>query len=127
MVRVDDLPIALLAFLAFVVMSPIWVRYLQEFSAPRPEDAFLAAMVLPAAAALFVASWVSTEIARLVLGLFMLAGVMVLAPWLFSFIELLGTELTGQPLAGFILALAVPVIVLSFLVQIGKRRLVQNG
>ena len=49
MVRTDDLPVALLAFLAFVVMSPIWVRYAQAFTAARREDSSLSALLLPAA------------------------------------------------------------------------------
>ena len=126
MVRTDDLPVALLAFLAFVVMSPIWVRYAQAFTAARPEDAFLSALLLPAAAALFLASWISTELARMVLGGLMIMSIMVMAPWWIRFVDMIGTVLVDDPLSSFILSLSVPLLILAFLVKLGRRRLV-NG
>ena len=123
--RVDDLPIALLAFLAFVVVAPLWVRFQGSFTAATPEGGFLAALVLPAMAGLFVLSWVSTELARVALGGFLFVAMMVMAPWWFRFIDLVSGGLTSSPLTQFILQLAVPVLFLLFLVNIGRRRLLE--
>jgi hypothetical protein len=123
MVRTDELPVALLAFIAFVVVAPIWTRYRSGFPAARPEDQVLAAAVLPAVVILFLTSWVKPELSRLALGGFMLFGVMVLAPWIFRFIDMLSGALVDDPLAQLALQLAVPLLVLSFLVSLGRRRM----
>jgi len=126
MVKTDELPVALLGFMAFVVMAPIWTTYLGNFNAPRPEDGFLAALVLPAVAMLFITSWIKPEFSKLILGGFMIVGVVLLAPWWFRFIDMLSGVLTDDPLAQTVLQLAVPLLILSFLVQLGRRRLVQQ-
>jgi hypothetical protein len=122
-VRTDELPLGLLGFIAFVALAPIWTRYLGQFAAARPEDQFLAALVLPAAAILFVTSWVKPELSGLALGGFMIVSVVLMAPWLFKFIDMLSGQMVDSPLAQTVLELAVPLLVVSFLISLGRRRL----
>lgn len=122
--RTDELVVALLGFMAFVVVAPVWTRYLSGFSAAGPEGQFLASLVLLAVAVLFLTSWVKPEFSRLALGGFILVGVMALAPWFFRFIDMVSAQLVDDPLAQFVLQLAVPVLVLTFLVSLGRRRVV---
>lgn len=122
----DDLAPALLAFVAIVVVAPVWVHYVEGFSAARPEGAFLAGLTLPAAAALYVTSWVKPELASLVLGAFLLVATMLLAPWLWQFTDMAAGALGGQPMARTLVRLAVPVVLLAFLATFGVRRLVRG-
>lgn len=58
--RPTDLPRALLVFLGFVATVPIYMHYLdQYFGQLRPESQFIATLILPAMAILFVAGWVT--------------------------------------------------------------------
>jgi hypothetical protein len=53
-------PFALFAFFGFVAIVPAWMFFLNGYSPAsdlRPTDRFLATMVLPALASLFLASW----------------------------------------------------------------------
>ena len=54
-------PLALLAFLAFVAVVPAWMWFLNDFSHAEyltSEERFIAALVLPATVAVFLASWI---------------------------------------------------------------------
>lgn len=124
--RADDLPLALLALAAFVVMAPAWTRYLSMFSAPAPEAGFLAALVLPATALLFLSGWVKPELAGVVLGGLLIVGTVLLAPWWLRLIGLVSDELAGgSPFARVVLQLSLPALFLAFLFSMGKRRLKQ--
>ena len=53
------MPIAMFAFLAFVAVVPAWMFFVDNFtSSLSTETSFLATLVLPATAALFLAGWV---------------------------------------------------------------------
>jgi len=67
---------------------------------------------------------VKPELSRPALGGIILFGVMVLAPWFFRFIDMVSAQLVEDPLAQLTLQLAIPLLVLSFLVSLGKRRVV---
>jgi hypothetical protein len=59
-VNVFKLPFALLTFLGFVAMVPIWMWFVNSHpngSSLPIEAQFLAGLVLPATVALFTASW----------------------------------------------------------------------
>jgi hypothetical protein len=120
--RADQLPAALLAVVAFAAMAPAWTHYLGEFSAASPEGALMAAMVLPAAAALLITSWVKPELSGQVLGLFVVVGVMVTAPWWWRASGLAASVLAANPLAQTLVQAAVPVLVLAAVASIGFRR-----
>lgn len=52
------LPFALLAFLGFVMVLPAWMYFTSgTLGSMSTESEFIATMVLPATAALYVASW----------------------------------------------------------------------
>lgn len=54
-------PFALLGFLGIVAVVPVWMWFLTSHpaaSALTVQDQFLATMVLPVLAALFIASWI---------------------------------------------------------------------
>jgi len=121
--KTDELPIAILAFVAFVAVIPAWTFYLDLFSAQQPQDAFLAGLVIPAAAALFLTSWIKPEFSALVLGGFMLIGIILMYPWWFEMTDMISAALVDNPMAQFLLQLAIPVLVLSFLVTLGRRRI----
>jgi hypothetical protein len=121
--RTDDLPVALLGFIAIVVVAPIWLQYRSGFTAATPSGAFLASMILPAVVALYVSSWVSPELAGVVLGGFLVAGIVLLVPWLYEFADMLTGALVEDPLARTLVQLALPVVILTFLYQLGRRRL----
>jgi hypothetical protein len=59
---VFEVPFALLAFLAFVWVVPVWVWFTGShsgWSALSMESQFLAGLMLPATASLAIASWLS--------------------------------------------------------------------
>lgn len=52
------LPFALIAFLGFVMVLPAWMYFTSgSVGSMSAESEFIAAMVLPATAALYIASW----------------------------------------------------------------------
>jgi hypothetical protein len=125
--KIDELPIALLGFVAFVVVAPAMTRYASGFEAAQPEGQFIAGLVLPAAAMLFLTSWVKPELSGFVLGGLVLVSVVLLAPWFCELTGLVTGTLVDDPLASFVLRLAVPALVLSFLVTLGQRRIRGSG
>lgn len=116
-------PFVILAFLAFVAVVPAWTYFTNDYTTLRPEDGWLASLVLPAAAALFIVSWVKPELTGLVLGGFVIAALMILAPWWFRFIDMVSGQLTQDPLAQVLLELAIPIAILLFVATAGARRL----
>jgi len=116
-------PFVILAFLAFVAVVPAWTYFTNDYTTLRPEDSWLASLVLPTAAALFIVSWVKPELTGLVLGGFVIAALMMLAPWWFRFIDMVSGQLTQDPLAQVLLELAIPIAILLFVATAGARRL----
>jgi hypothetical protein len=121
----DDLPAAILAFLALVAILPAWVHYAGAFSPPEPEQAILGTLVIPAAAALLLTGWVRPELAGAVTGVFVLVGVIVVAPWLDALTGLAGGALAGHPLAELLVRATVAVLVVFFVLSLGRRRIRQ--
>lgn len=117
------LPIAFVVFLAFVAVVPVWTYFTGEYSNLRPEDSWLASLVLPAAVFLFITSWVKPELSGIVLGAFVIGGLMLLAPWWFRFIDMVSGALVDDPLAQLGLQIAIPLLIVAFVLSIGVRRL----
>jgi len=60
----EQLPIALIAFMAFVALMPAWMHFSGEYTASMPAAAsWIARFTMPAAALLFVGSWLGGDIA----------------------------------------------------------------
>lgn len=58
----ERLPIALIAFIAFVALLPAWTWFLGEYTTGLPaETAWLARFSLPAVALLFVGGWLGGD------------------------------------------------------------------
>lgn len=51
-------PFALIGFLGFVLVAPGWMYFVYEYASLGVESQFLASMVLPALALLYLVSWV---------------------------------------------------------------------
>lgn len=120
--RPQDLPVAIVALLGIVAVVPAWTHFTMENQALAGSDAFLAALVLPAAVLMFTASWVKPQMAETVMGLFVLVGVMVMAPWIWEAAGLAASYMTDQPLAKTALQAALPLVVLAFVATMGMRR-----
>lgn len=83
----------------------------------------MAALVLPAAAALYIVSWAKPEMTGVVLGAFVIGGLMLLAPWWFRFIDMISGQLTNDPFAQVLLELAIPIIFILFVITAGARQM----
>ena len=123
--RYDELPAALLALVCFVALAPALTYWTSAFAPPRPADMFLALIVAPSLLALFIVGWVKPEAAGLVTGVIVLAGVMLLAPYWWRFVEMGTGQLTSNPAAQALLQLALPVVILLAVGSLGFRRLQQ--
>lgn len=121
--RTDELVMAILAFAGVVAVVPAWSHYVLGFTGARNGAFFLASLVMPAMLAMFITSWVKPELSGLVLGGSLLVGVMVMAPHWVSMIELGVSGLTEHPLARLFLRLAVPLLILSYVISLGRRRM----
>lgn len=116
------LPIAIVTFLGFVAIAPAWVYFTGDYQSLPTEDYMFMNMVLPAIIFMYIASWIKPEFARPVLGLFMLLAFIVLIPWLYQFVGMGATELGANPIAATGLGLAIPAILLSYIIMLGYRR-----
>lgn len=113
---------ALLAVLALAVMAPLAVEFLGGFGGP-PGHALLAGLVIVAVPALVVSSQVSPGLARLVEGALVAVGALVVLPDVFGATDLAQGALSGLPLAALLVGVAAPLLVLTYVVQLGRRRL----
>lgn len=125
--RSHQLPVALLAFLGLVAIVPAWVYFTNDYVTLRPEGTILASLVLPSTILLFLTSWIKPELTKPVLGLFVLIGIMVLAPWFFQFIDMVSGQLTDDPLAQLLIQLVVPLVILAFVAKLGFQRVRRAG
>jgi len=126
--RHEDLPVALLAFLALVAVVPLWTHWTGAFEPRVPQHGAMAGMLLPVLILLFVFSWVSPHLTGPVLGGAMLLFVMMLAPWFWNALDLAANVLAdGNPLAELLLTLALPVLVLVALAKLGSSQTQGGG
>lgn len=119
--RPHRLPVALVAFIAIVVVLPIWLAV--DLSVLSSTNAFIAALILPAMVLLFASSWIKPEMAWPITGVFVLVGIMALGPTFDEFTRLAAEAAGVSGLAAVAIQLAVPLIILAFIATMAGRRL----
>ena len=121
--RADDLTAGILVFIAFVAMAPAWTYYLGDFIPARSEHLVIALLVLPAVVTLFITSWIAPELASLATGASLLICMIVLAPWWWQMLHMISSALVDHPLAQLMIQLSIPLLIMSFVIALGRRRL----
>lgn len=121
--RSDELPLAILGFIAIVAVVPAWLHFSGSFSAGEPGHGLLASLVLPAVVALFIVGWISPALTRPLMGGILALGALVLAPTWWEMADMAAGAATPNPLAQTLLRLALPVIMLAGAVSIGYARM----
>lgn len=59
----ERLPLAIVAFIGFVAIVPVWMHFVSVFTADMPtESAWIARFSLPAVALLFAGSWLGGDL-----------------------------------------------------------------
>jgi hypothetical protein len=122
--RPRDLALALAAFASLVAFTPLWVTFLTD-TGMGAQAAWVASLTLPAMMAMFVTSWVKPEMTTPVLGVFVLAGVLAVAPELWDLAALGAGEAPAGGLSEGLFQLAVPIIVVAFVLSLGWRHMRQ--
>lgn len=125
--RTDELPLALLGFLAIVAVVPAWVHYSGSFDPASGGHGLLASLMLPAVVLLFAVSWISPGMTRQVLGGYLVVAVLVLAPIWWHMSGLAAEAAASNPLAQVFIRLSLPVLVLAGAVSIGYAKLRASG
>ena len=120
--RPRDFLLAIAALMAVVVFAPIWITFLGNVNLGA-QSTWIASLALPALLALFLTSWIRPQATTPVLGVFVLAGAMVLAPQVWSMVELGAAISPEGGLAGPLFTLAAPLLVAAFALAIGWRRM----
>lgn len=119
--RAEDLPLAVLALLTLVTLIPAWMHVLGS-AGLTGQQAWLAGLLLPATCTLFITSWVRPSLVNPVLGGFVLAGVMVLAPQLWSLTGMAADRLADGSLAKLAVQVALPVLLVTYAAGLGWSR-----
>lgn len=121
--RADRVPFAIVAFLGFIALLPVWVWFMNESFVLPNKDSFLATLILPAALLLFITSWIKPDLANTTMIALMVLILIVLFPWLLYSTELGTTVLTEYDVASYIIQLIVVTIFLMVVISFGMRRI----
>lgn len=121
--RPHELPIALLAFIAFVVFAPAWMYYLGEFPIEHAEHGLIAMTVPGAALLLYITSWVHPDLAGKALGALLIAMVIVLVPWWWELVGMVSGAFVQNPFAQTLVQLALPAIILTYVAGLGYKKI----
>lgn len=122
--RPRDLALAIAGFAALVGFTPLWVSFITDTGMPA-QSAWVASLTLPAMVALFVTSWVKPEMSTPVLGVFVLAGVLAIAPQLWDLSDMAAGEAPAGGLAEGLFGLAIPLMIVAFVLALGWRHMRQ--
>lgn len=119
--RPEDLPLAVLALIAMVVLVPAWLQQMESTNL-RPQAAWIMRLGMPSLAILFIASWVRPSIVQPVLGVLVLAGVVALAPQFWTLTGMAAGAVAPGSLSRLAIQLALPAVILAFAASLGWRR-----
>jgi len=113
--------LALLGLAAFAVFMPLYSEVAGSVQMSA-QATWIAGLVLPATVALFVTSWIRPAMTTPVLGLFVLAGALALAP---QFWELgsLASGATDNQMASDLMGVAAPLLFVAVVLALGWRNL----
>lgn len=121
--RPKNFLIALLAALTVTAVVPAWIYWVGTVDLPI-QSQWLAELLLPALGLILIASWTRPELARPIVGVFVMAGVLAMAPQIWAIGGLASNRLAGDwGMARLVVQLMVPLLTLAFVVSLGWRRI----